>query len=349
MRRTGWLVLVVLLAIVCVGTRAFADVLPRTTSATRDIVLVEEEDEEEEQAQQSDKAVMGGEEKASRLAVEEMHRSDFELVLETSKTAEGDVYNIGDKIEFAFTSDRDCYLTLLNFTPSGRIYVLFPNKWVEDNFVKAGETVFVPAQGQKFSMKLGGPAGTDIVKAIATNMPTKIVDPDNEKLFGPFTVLEDPKVATRDIILMEEEPAVSEEAQEAPLEWAAASLAVFTRGDTPDKGGFGVAVEDGWVVKAWADRDEFLTGESIFVKLQSSRPATLVSLVNRGASGRENRLLPEGVEKSVEPGGITILPGRQDKWKLVAATEPGSDQVVATLRDESGEEMIVSFTLTVEE
>ena len=347
MKRFYMLAVFVFIAVAFMASLSFGDVLPRTTTATRDIVLVEEyEDDADAYAE---KPVMDGEEKAARLSIEEMYRSDFALTLESGRAAEGDVYDIGDRVEFSFTSDRDCYMTLLNFTPSGGIYVLFPNKWVTDNFVKAGERVLVPASGQKFSMKLGGPAGTDVVKAIATNIETKIVDPQNQKLFGPFSMLEDPKVATRDIILIEEEDDEDEEAAELPLQWAATSLAVFTKGDTPEKGGFGVTIQDGWVVKVWADRDEFLTGESIFVKLQSDRAATLVSLVNRGASGRENSLLPEGVEKSVQPGGITILPGKQDRWKLIAATEPGIDVVTATLRDEAGVEIEVSFTVTVEE
>jgi len=329
----------------------FADVLPRTTTATRDIVLVEEFEEKEEKTPVASPVWTGmdGEEKAARLGVEEMHKTDFSLSLSSGKSAEGDVYEIGDKIEFSFISDKDCFVTLLDFTPSGKIYVLFPNKWVKDNFVKAGERVVVPAAGQQFAMKLGGPAGVDIVKAIATNVETKILDPENQKLFGPFSVLEDSKVATRDIILFEEEPEAATAAPETPLEWTVASLAVFTKGESPEKGGFGVAIEDDWIAKIWADRDAFLTGESIFVKLQSNRPATVVSLVNTGASGRENILLPEGVEKSVLPGAITILPGKQDKWKLIAATEPGVDVLTAVLRDESGAEMKVSFSIVVEE
>lgn len=330
----------------------FADVLPRTTTATRDIMLVEEFEEKEEQTAVASPVWTGmdGEEQAARLGVEEMHKTDFSVSLSSGKSAEGDVYQIGDKIEFTFTSDKDCYVTLLDFTPSGKIYVLFPNKWVSNNFVKAGESVVVPAAGQQFAMKLGGPAGVDIVKAIATNVETKILDPENQKLFGPFSVLEDPKVATRDIMLIEEEPeAAAAASPETPLEWTAASLAVFTKGDSPEKGGFGVSIEGNWIAKIWADRDAFLTGESIFVKLQSNRPATLVSLVNTGASGRENILLPEGVEKSVLPGAIAILPGKQDKWKLIAATEPGVDVLTAVLRDESGAEMKVSFSITVEE
>ncbi|NCC60649.1 MAG: DUF4384 domain-containing protein [Verrucomicrobiae bacterium] len=342
MRKVGFLAVSVFLVVVLFGALASADVLPRTTTATRDIVLVEDDEEDAT----AEKAAVDGEETVARLGVEEMYKTDFVLSLESGKTAEGDIYAIGDKIDFKFTSDQDCYVTLLDFTPSGKIYMLFPNKWVPNNFVKAGESITVPAAGQKFSMKVGGPAGVDVVKAIATNVETVILDPENQKLVGPFTALEDAKAATRDIILFEEE---AEAPADVPLKWAAASLAVFTKGDAPEKGGFGLVLQDGWVAKAWADRDAFLTGEAIFVKLQSNRPATLVSLVNKGASGNENILLPEGVERNVVPGAITVLPGKDDKWKLIAASEPGLDTVTAVLRDEAGAEVSISFVITVEE
>lgn len=348
MRKISFLAVSVFLLLFVFGALASADVLPRTTTATRDIVLVEDDEEEEatEEKSAEEKSEPDGEEKVARLGVEEMHKTDFILSLESVNSAEGDLYAIGDKIGFTFTSDQDAYVTLLDFTPSGKIYVLFPNKWVSNNFVKAGETVTVPAEGQKFSMKVGGPAGVDVVKAIATNIETKILDPENQKLFGPFMALEDAKAATRDIILFEEEPEV---AADVPLKWAATSLAVLTKGDALENGGFGVTLQDGWIAKIWVDRDAFLTGEAIFVKLQSNRPATLVSLVNKGASGKENILLPEGVEKGVLPGAITVLPGKEDKWKLIAASEPGQDSVTAVLRDEAGAEVSVSLIITVEE
>ena len=86
----------------------FADVLPRTTTATRDIVLVEEFEEKEEKTPVASPVWTGmdGEEKAARLGVEEMHKTDFSLSLSSGKSAEGDVYEIGDKIAFSFISDR---------------------------------------------------------------------------------------------------------------------------------------------------------------------------------------------------------------------------------------------------
>ena len=333
-------ILSVLVFVFFVSACAFADVLPKTTSATRDIVLVEEDEDP--------KDAKGGEDAAAKLNVEEMSKADFAVGLSSVRSADGDVYSIGDKLVLTFKSNQDCYLSILDFTPSGKILVLFPNKWVQNAQVKAGQVVRIPAEGQKFSMKVGGPAGVDVIKAIATNQETQILDPENQQLMGPFSVLKDVRVATRDILLVEEEDGKTDEKKQ-PLKWAAASLAVLTKADDPKKGGFGVAKKGDWVVKCWTDRDFFLLGEALFVKLQSNRPATVVSLTNKGASGKENALLPEGSSPQVKPGAITILPGQGDKWKLIAASKPGEDTVVAKLKDDKGEEIEVSFIVTIQE
>ena len=51
----------------------------------------------------------------------------------------------------------------------------------------------------------------------------------------------------------------------------------------------------------------------------------------------------------MKPGAITILPGQGDKWKLIAASKPGEDTVVAKLKDDKGEEIEVSFIVTIQE
>ena len=85
------------------------------------------------------------------------------------------------------------------------------------------------------------------------------------------------------------------------------------------------------------------------MKVQSTRPATILSLTNKGASGKTNSLLPEGVAPEVKPGAITVLPGQNDKWKLIAASKPGEDTVVAKLKDAKGAEIEVSFVVSVQE
>lgn len=338
MSKSKLLVLLGLICAICVVSFgvAFADVRSKESGATRDIVLVEDDEEEGEGAE-------------AKLEMEEMasEGEPFGLKLWSGRSEACDVYDIGDKMTVFFKAEKDCYLTILDFTPSGSIYKLFPNKWMTDGFVKAGQEIAVPAVGQKFSLKVGGPAGTDVIKAIATNQETKVIDEENEEIMGPFSSIKDAKAATRDILLVEDEE--DEVASDKPLEWDAASLAIHTRGESDEKGGFGVAVEDGWIAKMWLDRDNFLTGEAMFLKFASNRPCKVVKVINDGVSGKHNELLPEGSSLEILPGRIVVLPGKDHKFKLVPSTPVGVDTITATLVDEGGVELTVSLKVSIEE
>lgn len=336
MRKLSLAVLVLLM--VFAAGFAFADVKHKGVAATRDIVLTEDEGDK-------------GEIKGAVLKVEELNndKSDFNLTLSSNRSAEGDVFAIGEKLEIIFKSDKDCYLTILDFTPSGNILVLFPNKWVPSGKVAAGQEIRIPQPGQKFSFKIGGPAGTDIVKAIATNNETKVFDDANKELLGPFSSLKDVRQATRDILLVgddeEEKPATQ---SQEPLKWNAASLAVHTKGDDPAAGGFGVAKNGDWVAKIWTDKGSYLTGNSVYVRVQTNMSAKLVSLVNKGTSGGENLLIPANYERELKPGDISVLPGKDDKWKLVVTAPDGLDEVIATLKQSNGAEIQVALKVKIE-
>jgi len=77
-------------------------------------------------------------------------------------------YKIGDEVIFYFKTNKDSRLTLLNVGTSGKVYVFFPNKYQKDNLVKAEEVYRFPPEEAKYLFKFKGPAGVELVKAIAT-------------------------------------------------------------------------------------------------------------------------------------------------------------------------------------
>lgn len=75
---------------------------------------------------------------------------------------------IGDKINLHFSSEKDCYLTLLNYGTSGNMTVLLPNGFSQDNFIQGGKTYAIPGEEHRFDYILSGPPGTERIKAIGT-------------------------------------------------------------------------------------------------------------------------------------------------------------------------------------
>lgn len=79
------------------------------------------------------------------------------------------VYNIGDPITFYFYAEKDCYLNLVDFGTSGKVQVVFPNRFQRDNLIKGGEVVAIPTvKEDDFRFRIKGPEGTEVVKAVVT-------------------------------------------------------------------------------------------------------------------------------------------------------------------------------------
>lgn len=111
------------------------------------------------------------EEKLSTQKMDELQdiknpNAGFKIELWTDR--KDDTYKVGDEVVFYFRTNRDCYLTLLNVTTTGKVHILFPNKYQKDNLVKAGKVYRFPPEDAKYVFRLTGPAGIELVKAIAT-------------------------------------------------------------------------------------------------------------------------------------------------------------------------------------
>ena len=339
-----FLMAIMVLSLICGAFgAAFADVVGGGTGQTRDILLMEEYADTEVEDQSVNANVTPG-----VLNAVSLYNYDFGVKL-TADKPDG-LYTVGDRIVFSVTSEEDAYLTLLDFTPSGQIVVLYPNAWVEDNSVKAGETVVIPMGETEYSLRAVGPVGVDVVKAIFTNKPVQVFDEDAKDVVGPFSVLKDPIAATRDILMMAE-PAVSVADDPDPTDevrWSVASFAVMTN-DVGNEGatGFAVVGDEGSRVAMWANRNTFLVGERVFLKFLSDKAGSLVSLVNAGASSKENDLLPDGESLTFAAGEVLTLPRADDRWKLVAAEDTGDDAVIAKIRLEDGTEFDIAIKLIV--
>ncbi len=78
-------------------------------------------------------------------------------------------YHVGSPVTFYFYCEKDCYLHLVDFGTSGKVRMVFPNRFQKDNFVKGGEVITIPtAKEDEFRFRVKGPKGTERVKAVVT-------------------------------------------------------------------------------------------------------------------------------------------------------------------------------------
>lgn len=140
-------------------------------------------------------------------------KGDFQGTRDIAIVPKTKIYKTGDKINLYFRSEKDCYLTLINYGTSGKLTVLLPNSLSQDNFVKGGRIYAIPGESYPFDYRLSGPAGIEKIKAIATTSKINLVD----LTYNKDEIFPTSHAATRDISVMAKkiENAV-------PNEWAAA-------------------------------------------------------------------------------------------------------------------------------
>ena len=78
-------------------------------------------------------------------------------------------------IRFNFRAETDCYLTMINLGTSGKITVLFPNRYRPDGRIEGGKVYRTETRGDMpFKIRAKGPPGLELVKVIATLQPLSL-------------------------------------------------------------------------------------------------------------------------------------------------------------------------------
>jgi hypothetical protein len=115
----------------------------------------------------------------------------------TDKTS----HKIGETVKVSFQSNRDGYATLVNVGTSGKITILYPNAYTPDHAVKAGQTYSVPRAEDFYELSLGGPEGVELVYALFTTSPVRLVEDNLVKSSAFAPVNDKAETLTRDINL----------------------------------------------------------------------------------------------------------------------------------------------------
>lgn len=100
---------------------------------------------------------------------------------ELSLTSDADFYRPGDGPVFTIASTRDCYLTLTNVDEKGEGTVLLPNRFQQDNLVRAGTPLQFPGANAPFQYRTKD-KGVENIVAVCTTRPN-----DNDGITHNFT------------------------------------------------------------------------------------------------------------------------------------------------------------------
>lgn len=76
-----------------------------------------------------------------------------------------------DPLSFRVRSEGEGYLTLVDLGTDGTVTVLYPNRFVPEGRIGAGETLEIPTRAMPFRLRASGPEGWGMVRAIVTPRP----------------------------------------------------------------------------------------------------------------------------------------------------------------------------------
>jgi len=112
-------------------------------------------------------------------------RRNFHLSLISDKST----YRVDDLPVFTVSSEEACFLYLINVDSKGTATLIYPNKFRQDNFIRAGVDLQFPSDEEPFQFRLADP-GTETVIAVCS-LQDKLVDGINVDYSQVFTELGD--------------------------------------------------------------------------------------------------------------------------------------------------------------
>jgi hypothetical protein len=119
----------------------------------------------------------------------------FQLVARLNR----EYFRDGEELELIVSSSKDCYLTIFNVCSNDSVYVLFPNNYRKENFIKSGEVFNLPNSDDKriglyFPVNLLPNKNEDfeMIKVIATKQKIDFSSVYSFSAFGTYrTALHD--------------------------------------------------------------------------------------------------------------------------------------------------------------
>lgn len=130
-----------------------------------------------------------------KVETEPVREGEIKVELWSDKSA----YKTGETMTLHFRTDKDCYVTILDVGTSGKVHILYPNRFSGGSKVLAGRVYSIPGKDDGYAITVSGPQGMEIVRAIATLTPMAMTEVDFSKEGAVFKKVDEPAALTRDL------------------------------------------------------------------------------------------------------------------------------------------------------
>jgi hypothetical protein len=109
--------------------------------------------------------------------VEKVQNDNARFVVQVDVDKKDRVYKENDKLIVSAKSNDDGYLYLVHLNPNGKDTMLIPNKYQQENKIRAGQIVSYPASNADFDFVIEGPDfGEETILAVVSKEPLTLAD-----------------------------------------------------------------------------------------------------------------------------------------------------------------------------
>ena len=118
--------------------------------------------------------------------------SEHPLNIKTKLDRADGIYKPGEELKLTVETSDDAYIWVFDTGTSGRVHQIFPNKYEEDNFVRAGQSVTLPEADAEYQYIASEPEGVELLTVIASRDNGSLTQDliDIETRAGPFLALQ---------------------------------------------------------------------------------------------------------------------------------------------------------------
>ncbi len=268
-------------------------------------------------------------EEASKIRAD---NPDFKIHLKV--VGKKDKVAIGDTVAFEFTSNKDAYITIMDIGSSGKVNVIFPNKWSKGNRVEKGKTYRIPGKEQDYAFTVKGPAGVNFVKAIGTLKPFEWIRREAlvEAKDAPFEEVKDAAKVVKDLAV---ELTKQDKKGWTETETNVTIVAAGYKEVGPEEEATATVDKDSkkFQVKLWTDKKEYSTGSPVTFYFYAEKDCYL-NLVDFGTSGKVRVVFPNRLQKDnfVKGGEVLTIPtAKEDDYRFRVKGPKGFERVKAVV------------------
>lgn len=277
-----------------------------------------------------------------------------ELKINAWVNAKDNTYKPGEMLELMVDVNKDAYVTVIDIGTSGKVHIVFPNEFQKDNRVAAGKPVKIPSGSDNFQFKVGGPAGSEVLKVIATTGNVPLFPQKNLTKAGPFLAYKgDGKAAAKDLEVVIRENVSGNQWAEytkvvkivdgAPIAQPPApptppSLPPVAEGGPVMPSAVvaapaAAAPGSGFKLSVATDKPVYKVGENAVVSAVSERDCKL-TLVNVGSSGKVHILYPNQYQpdNQLKAGQAVTIPSAAAPVDFRVMGPDGLEALIAICR-----------------